>query len=754
MNPPPRKADLERAEARPPTPPVQPENIPEVLRHRRQWVAWQYKRRAGKWTKVPINPHTGGNADPTNPATWASFDQAFTFYRNHEGIAGIGFVFSTSDPFAGVDLDDCRDPATGTIAEWAWADIQALASYAEVSPSGTGVKVCMQGRLPPGGRKRKPYEMYDCSRFFALTGCHVPGTTLAIEDRQEQLTALHVRVFGPTSAPPKEPGPSPLGGYGPANTLPDPEVVQRTKQASNGAKFARLWAGDWTEYGSRSEADLALCGHLAFWTGPDPGRIDQLFRQSGLMRPKWDERRGQQTYGQRTVAKALQGRTEFFTRADMHTKSTHGPSANGHTGQQPLAWPKPMADEAFHGVAGEIVHLLEPHSEADPAALQSQLLVACGNAVGRTAHFYADGRQHFCNEFLLLVGRTASSRKGGSWGRVNNLMAFVDPTWAAERVQSGLASGEGLIWHIRDPITGPLKRVKKGVESYDHGIVDHGVADKRLLAIEEEFARVMTAAGRQGSTLSPLLRQAWDSAPLGGLTKGKPARVTKPHVSVIAHSTQVDLTQCLSRTDCSNGFGNRFLILCVRRSKLLPHGGDPNPPGLTARLEQLRAALSFAKNVQEMKRDEAADQVWEEHYPDLVDGPPGLAGTLLARAAPHVMRLACIHALLDRSPRIRVPHLRAALAFWDYCTQSIRYIFGDVLGDPVADAIEEALRHAPKGLTREDIRSDVFNRNKSSAVITRALDLLRSLGRAHGDKESKQKGRPPERWFYGPEPTP
>jgi primase-polymerase (primpol)-like protein len=170
------KASIESATARPQALPVAPAEIPAALKERPQWVAWRYERPNNKWTKVPINPHTGGKADATNPATWGPFETALARYQDPTALLdGIGYVFAAADEFAGIDLDDCRDPTTGTVAAWAQADLNALDSYTEVSPSGTGVKVFVRGKLPPGGRKRKPYEMYDERRFFAVTGWPLDG---------------------------------------------------------------------------------------------------------------------------------------------------------------------------------------------------------------------------------------------------------------------------------------------------------------------------------------------------------------------------------------------------------------------------------------------------------------------------------------------------------------------------------------------------------------------------------------------------
>ena len=148
---------------------VIPDAIPDELRQCPQWVCWDWVYRAEKWTKVPLNPATGERADSTDRTTWGTFAQALGRYRGRR-LAGVGFVFSPDDPYAGVDLDKCRDPATGDVAEWAREIVAALDSYTEVSPSGTGLKVIVRGALPGGRNRKGEIEMYDRARFFALTG--------------------------------------------------------------------------------------------------------------------------------------------------------------------------------------------------------------------------------------------------------------------------------------------------------------------------------------------------------------------------------------------------------------------------------------------------------------------------------------------------------------------------------------------------------------------------------------------------------
>ncbi len=295
--------------------PLVPENVPNEIKGADRWVGWRWEKRDGNWTKVPINIVGGARASSTDPGTWSSFEEAVR-YAQKNLMPGVGFVF-TGSPFAGVDLDGCRDRETGRMEGWAREIVAELDSYAEVSPSGTGVKVFARGTLPPGRKRRGRIEMYDSGRFFTVTGHRLPNAPIGVMERAGQLAALHRRVFG--VAPERQAQAQPA--YLPNGTpLDDAELVRRARSAANGEKFARLWSGDTGgcadgDNEGRSEADLALCSMLAFWAGPDEARIDALFRQSGLMRPKWDERHygDGRTYGQGTIQHALSGRSEYWT---------------------------------------------------------------------------------------------------------------------------------------------------------------------------------------------------------------------------------------------------------------------------------------------------------------------------------------------------------------------------------------------------------------------------------------------------------
>jgi hypothetical protein len=415
-------------------------------------------------------------------------------------------------------------------------------------------------------------------------------------------------------------------------------------------------------------------------------------------------------------------------------------------------WPKPLAEQAFHGITGEIVRTIEPHTEADPSALLFQFLGGFGNLIGRGPHTIADGARHGCNLFAAIVGVSSKGRKGTAWNHVRRVLEAIDSEWAGRRIQSGLSSGEGLIWGVRDPIEKqePV-RDKKRIVDYQTVVEDPGVSDKRLLVVESELAATLRVMAREGSTLSTTIRQAWDSGDLRVLTKNSPAQSTGAHVSILGHITREELLRFLTSTDTANGFANRFLWICSRRSKLLPEGGNIQNVDFAPLTRKLADIASAARNAGELQRDDGARKIWREVYGALSESKPGLLGSVTARSEPQVLRLSLVYALLDGATIISAPHMLAALAAWDYCEASAQFIFGDSLGYPEADRILAALRTEPQGLTRTELR-DLFGRNQREPVLEAALTTLEERGLAHRDA-LQTGGRPAEHWIAGPPST-
>ena len=406
-------------------------------------------------------------------------------------------------------------------------------------------------------------------------------------------------------------------------------------------------------------------------------------------------------------------------------------------------WPDPLAPEAFHGLAGDIVKAIEPHTEADPAALLISFKVLYGNVIGRQAHFTAEADKHYLNLFACLVGTTSKGRKGVSLRQVKQFFQS-DEQWARDRITHGMSSGEGLIWAVRDEQR-ELKRHKKG-EEVEIITVD-GVDDKRLVVIESEFASTIRVLRREGNTLSAIVRKAWDDGNLQALTKNSPAKATEAHISILGHITKDELLRYLDNTEAANGFGNRFLWFCVSRSKCLPEGGQLQAVDFSSIVERLTDAVKFGRQTGEIKRDDQARLLWCDIYPDLSEGKPGLTGSMLARSEAQVMRVACIYALLDLSNVVRTEHLTAALAVWDYVEASARFIFGNSIGDPLADEIKEVLKKAGEdGMTKTEIHNH-FGRHKKTKDINRALNVLAERGITRFVKLTDTGGRTAEKWF-------
>ena len=430
--------------------------------------------------------------------------------------------------------------------------------------------------------------------------------------------------------------------------------------------------------------------------------------------------------------------------SDSETQVLTDEDVDGLVGKEP--WPEPLNSAALYGLAGDIIRTIEPHTESDPVTILIQTLAAFGNAAGRNAYYQVEADRHYPNIYAVLVGNTSKGRKGTSKAHVMSLMRLTDELWAESCCQSGLSSGEGLIWAVRDPIEKKEPTKDKGhLTGYETVIADHGVEDKRLLVTESELASTLRVLGREGNTLSAIIRDAWDTGSLRTLVKNSPARATNAHISIIGHITATELLRYLDNTEAANGFANRFLWLCVRRSKCLPEGGNIDTGDLEMIGRRLRQALEFARQAGRLDWDAAARQAWYQVYGELSEGHPGLLGAVIGRAEAQVVRLALLYALLDCSPEIRQAHLTGALALWEYCEQSVSTIFGDRMGDPIADEVLTALRSSHTGLTRTEI-SGLFNRHAKSGQIGRALDLL-SKQRKIRPGSVGTDGRSAEVWY-------
>lgn len=390
---------------------------------------------------------------------------------------------------------------------------------------------------------------------------------------------------------------------------------------------------------------------------------------------------------------------------------------------------------AFQGPIGEFVKEIEPYTEASPAALLVQSLAIFGNMVGATEGddagpgFNVEGGHHKTSEYVMIVGESALAGKGDSWSRAYGFFKPLDSDW---RAKTGIQTGEAVINLLADD-----EETDTILHNLTEGSVEKGVkkgaSDKRLLVYEPEFARIMHVAQRQGSIIKDVLRSMWDTGETESISKGSQQRVTNATFSLIAHCTKADLEREMSDVDLINGFGNRFLYVFAERTQHLPSAQAIPSQTLKELRYPLREALEFAQTApidypfspEAWDAWERVTRIWWQRGKKPV---PAIEDQLSSRARPHVRRLAVIYAVADCSPQIELQHLDAALAVWQYCFDSVIYIFGNRIGDYVADKIYRALvEHAP-GLSQGEIRSEVFKRNRSSEQVRNGIQLLLDAG--------------------------
>lgn len=398
---------------------------------------------------------------------------------------------------------------------------------------------------------------------------------------------------------------------------------------------------------------------------------------------------------------------------------------------------------ALQGLPGKIVEAVAPHTEAHPAAVLVQYLARFGVTIGAGPHVFVDNRPHPARLWPLIVGKTSDGAKGTSYGVVDALFAAAEKAAVDTRSEplrrvSGLSSGEGLIELVRDG-NGDNPNAKN---------FDEGITDKRLLVVEQEFTSALAVMERQGSTLPRVVREAWDGDVLRTLTRSA-LTATGAHISVIGHVTPGELRLRLKEAQVLGGTMNRTLPAASRRTKLLPDGGNIPPEVLDEYAAQIAESLTEAARCGRVERTTAAMNLWRERYPWLRRArPDGAVASILARAAPQVIRCALAYALADRSDVIDEPHLSAALAIWQYVEDTAEWMFGVHVDGAAVDKLVAYIADAgTRGRTRTQIYAEHYSKHKAAAEIAAVLGELMKDGRVREEIDRTGAGRPVARYF-------
>lgn len=388
--------------------------------------------------------------------------------------------------------------------------------------------------------------------------------------------------------------------------------------------------------------------------------------------------------------------------------------------------PSPMRPEAFYGLAGEIVSLIEPFLEADRATILANVLCCTSVLFQHEAYFKVVANKHYPANYFLMVGNTAKARKGTTSDAVLELAERVQPQFTS-KILTGLSTGQGLIKAL----------IKTDATNIDKELPPPPIAETVLIEVSE-FSELLAVMKRDENTLVSVMRNAWDGKILSVLTRNEPLKVGNVSLATLCHITKTELLDKLTSTDRANGFANRYLLFWTERSKLLPRG-DISQINYNAVVTKLHAAVDAAKGIGEIKRDAEAEALWAIEYTRLNTGLSStMMDALLARAEAHIVRLSLLYALLDCSKVVRKEHLKAAIAVWDFVEASVRYVFQGS-PDPESGKILRYLEdHSPA--TSSEIRRFVFGDNKSAEWAAEKMHILLEVGKVRQcKKEFKTK---------------
>lgn len=392
----------------------------------------------------------------------------------------------------------------------------------------------------------------------------------------------------------------------------------------------------------------------------------------------------------------------------------------------------------LHGPIADLVRKIDPYTEANAIAVYMQMISILGGYFGRIAGAHVSGDRHYPNIFMLIVGNSSVARKGTSLGVATAILKQVIPDFVKSNMKSGASSGEGIPYHLRDPLYEMKNKKKDGKITIEKVLVDQGVSDKRLVIVETEFGSVLISMKREGNKLSTVFRDAYDSKNLGTLTKNNSVTATNPHVSIIAHITIEEFRHLLDVVDYFNGFGNRFMYFYTKSEKCLPHAPAVEDIDLSNELKGLKAAIDFwtpllaSPHEIRIKFTKEAANLWETIYPEIKDPKvDGIVGTFLSRGPAHVKKLAIILAMVDMKTEIHPIHLASALELWNYSSETVKFIFKDK-NQTVTKKALKAIHYLESSLneqaSRTEISSKCFQRNASAESIDEIKNELKDKG--------------------------
>jgi hypothetical protein len=664
--------------------------FPAELKAVQRWVCWKYETRDGKATKVLYNPETHQRASSTDPSTWSDYTTAVSAAAMRD-YAGVGFVIAS--PYAAVDLDKCRDAVTGVVEPWATDVISQLNSYTELSPSGCGFHIWINGCVPAGGNRRGRVEMYDSGRYFTVTGDHVPGTPLTVEARD--LTALHTRM---------------LAGKleDPVASTPAARVSMDARRNTMLVKPSRddLIAGRWQGYyGSQSEADLALCVLLAEDSSGDAGKIDAAFRASALLRSKWDEKHGATTYGDRTIERAIK-----FWRGNgaICTVVEEEPEANTPT--VPV-YPAEAIDGDY---IGDLTHLLTDGTAIPPQFVRETAKCILGAVIDGHVGFPGHEDLH-TRLYSINVSLYPRTGKGEAWKRTGDYQHGVLHsllTHCEIKVIDGGLFGSGE-WMTK--ILCGLEQTRRPSEV--------------LVRLDEMF-EVFEKAKATGSTLESKLLQMYErNAISSGSFKNGEHQVTDTHLSLSGDFTRDKFqTTFAGRGSAGSGFLARCTLSYGDR---VAHVGDWVETNKIAVMQTMTSIDCCTDTIRHAKvrlipeeTEEARNLRW-----DFLNQLRKDESRYVAELEPHFKRDLLTRVCFSSDTRIDVAQVRKSIVWTQHQLEVRKELWPEDAGGPVEQMEQRIIRSlTTKGTLSLKRLKDFCNLRRGGSggyeVFNRALRAL------------------------------
>ena len=723
---------------------IKRKNIPVELIEFNQWVLWSHEYRGNNWTKVPKQATVTADgsvlgAKSNDPSTWASYVRVIQAGAGDfkTKVSGIGFVFSADDPYVGVDLDNCLDEDQ-VLKPWASEIVSMLEStYHEVSPSGTGLKFWLRATFPDGygnvaNLEDGKIEVYHTKRFFTVTGQRWGDSPDKITESQEAmdwLASTHLKKRATNDAP--APNTSQAAGIAVADA-----IIEKIRQSKQAGKFKALFNdGNIEMCGGHSESDAALCSILAFWTNRDAGMIDQIFRNSALMRPKWDDKRNDGTYGSMTIQFAIANCHDTYNGKSRNTQSapSSAPTSTGEDDrvEEVEEIPRPdLPDGAYRGLFQIYEDATRDRSEVCDEFRFASLKTAIGSVLGRSVSGRFGDEVFYPNFYSTLLGQSAKAKKSTAIRHAMRLMSNADTNVLA---LSHLATPEGLVALLADAPADADDTPEDVILREQARCKDEGT---RLIVQVDEFANLLGKAKKKTSDgLLVTLTTAFDNPRrLDNPTKVDPVNAFNPSVSILAASTKAWLENTLSLHDIHGGFGNRFVYYVNSEMPpvAIPGASDYDAlkhieseiKGLRQRYAEKPAHFYFSGDASEMFTDWYKELFYRQSQSrnDTIE-------MMLDRLDLHVCKLALLFSALENDRgdlEIGLEQTIAACEMGEYWYQVVEFIFNHFAFNQESqhDHVLMDIVSKKRDISKRELQQRASGRGISSQHFKRSLEAL------------------------------